>query len=73
LAGLTIIGGDIVLELVAEQTDEERDNMRLGEYCSSAENGVRSGVLGDRGLGLGESFSSISLDLRRIGDGERLS
>jgi len=47
--------------------------MRLGEYCSGAENGVRSGELGDRGLGLGEYFSSISLDLLRIGDGERLS
>jgi hypothetical protein len=72
LAGLTITGGDVVPELVGEQIDEERDNMRLCEYCSSAENGVRSEALSDRGLGLGESFSSISLDLRRTGDGERL-
>jgi hypothetical protein len=67
LAGLTSTGGDtdgdIMPELVVEQTDEERDNTRPGGYCSSAENGVRRGVLGDRGLGLGEYFSSISLDL----------
>jgi hypothetical protein len=71
LAGLTSTGGEVALELVAEQTDEERDNMRLGEYCASVGNGVRSGALGDRGLGLAESFSSKSLDLL-CGDGERL-